>query len=88
MLVLTRCPGRGHLATICIGQDVEITVQAIEGDEVRFLVATPSPGSISPDCTPRNFVPRSRPKLTERLGEGLTPPVSPGILSAQCQDKS
>ena len=46
MLVLTRCPSRGDQATICIGDGVEITVLAIEGDCVRLAVTAPLPPSV------------------------------------------
>ncbi len=71
MLVLTRCPGKGNQATICIGQDMEITVLAIEGEEIRFAVTTPHSCAVSPDPVPNDFVPR----------KGLTRPAPAGILS-------
>jgi len=59
MLILTRCPGQGHKATICIGHDVEVTVLGIQGDQVQVAVTAPPSLSIacdsaSPDaCSPR-----------------------------------
>jgi len=47
MLVLTRCPGQGHKATICIGHDVEITVLGIEGDQVQVAITAPPSLSIA-----------------------------------------
>ena len=41
MLVLTRCPGPGTRATICIGHDVEVTVLRIDGDQIELAVTAP-----------------------------------------------
>ena len=80
MLVLTRCPGRGNQATICIGPDMEITVLGIDGDEIRFAVTTPPTRGVSPDTAPTDFVPR--PRLPKESARGLTPPPAAGILPA------
>lgn len=50
MLVLTRCPGQGNKATICIGPDVEITVLRIDGDLVQVAVHAPSSTVIAFDA--------------------------------------
>ena len=49
MLVLTRCPGQGSKATICIGHEVEITVLGIDGDFVQVAVTAPPAISIAFD---------------------------------------
>ena len=78
MLVLTRCPGRGNQATICIGPDMEITVLAIEGDQIRFAVTTPPSCCVSPDPTPTDFVPQAG--AIPGVPKGLTQPAPTGIL--------
>ena len=54
MLVLTRCPNRGDQATICIGGQVEITVLAIDGDNVRLAVTAPLPPSVTVKALPES----------------------------------
>jgi len=66
MLVLTRCPGPGTKATICIGHDVEITVLRIDGDQVEVAITAPdtlpvSFGTGAPASFPRVDKPRRRP---------------------------
>ena len=59
MLVLTRCPGQGHKATICIGPDVEITVLGIDGDLVQVAVTAPPAVCVAVDlATPEAHAPR------------------------------
>jgi carbon storage regulator CsrA len=55
MLVLTRCPGRGNLAVICIGHDIEIAVLGIEDDQVQVAVTAPPSLTISCDSPPRDL---------------------------------
>lgn len=41
MLVLSRRTGAGDRSTICIGEDMEITLIEVRGDEVRIGVKAP-----------------------------------------------
>lgn len=59
MLVLTRCPGRGNQAVICIGHDIEIVVLGIEDDQVQVAVTAPPSLTISCD-SPRKDLPKAR----------------------------
>ena len=67
MLVLTRCPGQGSKATICIGHDVEITVLGIDGDQIKVAVTAPPSISIAAESnametrSPRVDKPEKRP---------------------------
>ncbi len=42
MLVLSRRTGAGDRSTICIGEDMEITLIEVRGDEVRIGVKAPN----------------------------------------------
>jgi len=46
MLVLTRRVDEGDRSTICIGQDVEVTVVEVRGDHVRLGVKVPRDVSV------------------------------------------
>jgi hypothetical protein len=66
MLVLTRCPGFGTKATICIGHDVEVTVLRIDGDQIQLAITAPKTVPIAfgpgdPACFPRVDKPPRRP---------------------------